>query len=150
PVEAAVYREIERKDSTPVRAVRRAVAEPARLLKEELRARGLVVDEAHNALGRLLPTLLVLGLVATAAFKITVGDLRGKPTGILTALGVAGMVVTLVSFLRPLVRSRRGDRALAELRLRHAPLRSAGRAEATPAPDLALGVALFGTTILAD
>jgi uncharacterized protein (TIGR04222 family) len=150
PVEQAVYDTVLREEPVSVYQARKAVKGPARAIKEELLGRGLLVGEPHNAWGRLVPLLLVLGLIATAAFKITIGQERGKPVGILTALCVIGTVVTLVSFVRPLFRSRRGDRALGELRLRHAPLRVAGRTEGAAAPDLALGVGLFGTAILAD
>ncbi len=117
---------------------------PLQALQRTLERRGLLLDPDAERRARLLPTLLPLGVALLGVAKLVVGVARAKPIGGLLLL----VIVTLFAAWRfaagRVARSRAGDRALAQLRQRHA--------HATRAPrekDLALAVALAGTSALA-
>lgn len=112
-------------------------------IRERLVDAGLLMD-GWNALQmrffQTLPYFLLLGFGYT---KLLVGEARGKPVGYLTALLVVTGILALIRFAALDRRTRAGQEALAEARMRSERLR---RAPAGGETDLA--VALFGTVVL--
>lgn len=128
----------------PWTAVQGAIHEPARALRRDLTARGLLVEPGEAAQLRLLHALPLVLLLAFGCTKWVIGTLRDRPVGILTAL----LVVTLVAVVLRLAvlnpRTRAGEAALADARRQHSRLRRAATSEEAPT-----AVALFGTAVLA-
>lgn len=93
---------------------------PLQALQRTLERRGLLLDPDAERRARLLPTLLPLGVALLGVAKLVVGVARAKPIGGLLLL----VIVTLFAAWRfaagRVARSRAGDRALAQLRQRHA------------------------------
>ena len=87
------------------------------------------------------PLILLIGF---GAAKLMVGDARGRPIGYLTTLVILTGLIALIRFvmLDPLTREGRG--ALTAMRARSDRLR-----RAPVGGEAALGVALFGTVVLA-
>ncbi|MCH7862145.1 TIGR04222 domain-containing membrane protein [Sphingomonas sp. NPDC092331] len=120
-----------------------AVGKHGEGIRERLVDAGLLMD-GWNALQmrffQTLPYFLLLGFGYT---KLLVGEARGKPVGYLTALLVVTGILALIRFAALDRRTRAGQEALAEARMRSERLR---RAPAGGETDLA--VALFGTVVL--
>jgi uncharacterized protein (TIGR04222 family) len=127
----------------------RAASYPTRI-KKRLLEHGLLVSEGQGAVARWLPLALVLAVAVFGLVKVVVGLERHKPAGFLVAACVGTALVAMIGFGRPVLRSRRGDRVLAELKRKHAALeataqrRPAGLSDA----DMILAVGLFGVGIL--
>jgi uncharacterized protein (TIGR04222 family) len=116
----------------------------ARSVEGAMHRRGWLVPAERVLAVRLWPALLPAAATAFGAIKIAVGVARDKPVGYLVLLVILGTIITLVFLLRAVRASRAGDAVLKQLRARHGVLqRAASR------PNLALGVALFGTSVLA-
>lgn len=120
-----------------------AVGKHGERIRERLIDAGLLMD-GWNALQmrvfQTLPYLLLLGFGYT---KLLIGEAREKPVGYLTALLVVTAILALIRFAALDRRTRAGQEALAEARVRSERLR---RAPAGGETDLA--VALFGTVVL--
>lgn len=113
-------------------------------VRKSLEQRGLLLDAADERRARLLPALLPALVLALGIAKIVVGLSRDRPIGFLGFLCVITFLVVL-GFARASVdRSRAGERALAQLRERHAHATRAPREQ-----DIALAVALAGTAVMA-
>jgi uncharacterized protein (TIGR04222 family) len=151
-VEKAAYDHVLARPNLPIRELHSALASTVTDLGDRSRALGLLVTEERAALGRLLPTLLVLGVAGFGAIKILVGMGRQRPVGFLTVLCIGTVVVAFAGFARRLHRSWRGDLALEQFKVRNAALEYAvprNVAQVT-ADDLALAVGLFGAGVLAS
>lgn len=149
PVEAAVYGMVERglRSATLIRFGRWALTEQ---LVSKLRNAGLAPDAGQAMRARLLPAVLmgfplVLGLV-----KIQVGVSRHRPVGILVFFCIVTAVIALVFALKPVYRTRAGDRVLRRLKAGNAALRTAvmSAPDRLAHGDLAFALALFGPTVL--
>lgn len=111
---------------------------------ERLTNRGLLLERADRWTMRLAavsPYLLVLGV---GFYRRSAGLADGEDVGLLTLMMAAVAFFALLRFARFDVRTRAGQAALAEGQEAHARLRSA-----PTSPELGLGVALFGTGVLA-
>lgn len=105
----------------------------------------LVSDECSQFVQKLSasPILFVLLLGIT---KIFVGVWREKPVGFLVILCLVVAIIGLKFLCTPLYRSLYGDRILARLQVRHQHLRAGSTLE----PQVELGLALFGVTVLSQ
>jgi uncharacterized protein (TIGR04222 family) len=130
---------------SPVRwkDILKAVADPAEAAERKLEQRGLLMDAANAMQLRLIQTAPLLLLFLFGVAKWSVGALRDKPVGILTALLVVTFFAALLRFGVIDRRTRAGMTALADARLAAARMR-----RAAPSDEAALAVALFGTAVL--
>lgn len=124
-----------------------SAAAPIRRNLEEL---GLLLTSDQLLRIRLISILPMVALLLLGVMKIVVGITRDRPVQLLVALLFFATVVTFFVFLRSMLRSRRGDRALALIRKRHAALetQSARRISEMAGHDLMFAVGLFGLTYL--
>jgi uncharacterized protein (TIGR04222 family) len=125
------------------------------LLRERLVRKGLLVSEPEALRSRRIRVLVFGAVLALGVAKLVVGLMRDRPVGILFDLLVVGLVVggwTLGRVKRG--RTPLGDKTLAALQKEHQALRttvsSEGSARTLSGAELALAVALFGTTALAS
>jgi uncharacterized protein (TIGR04222 family) len=114
----------------------------------------LLVGFGQRMIARLVPFAVAMSVPAIGLIKLSIGLERGKPVVFLVILLVISTVISLFAFLRRPFRSRRGDRLLDRLRREHADLQKKAwdpRFEGLdkPGPALAMGVALFGLSVLA-
>lgn len=113
-------------------------------LVQTLRLRGLLLDEdaaRERARRASLPAFLMVGL---GLAKIGVGIWRDRPVGFLMLLTLAMFIVGTVLLRSPVRVTRAGRSALDRARTDHAAAMRAPRQQ-----DLAIAVALLGTTALA-
>jgi uncharacterized protein (TIGR04222 family) len=151
-VEKAAYDLVQTQQALPIRELHSSLALAVADLGDRPRALGLLVSDERAVLGRLLPTLLILGVAGFGFIKILVGMGRHKPVGFLVGLSIVTVVVAFTGFARRLHRTWRGDLALEQLKVRNAALEYAAprnSAQLTPV-DLALAVGLFGAEVLAS
>lgn len=116
-------------------------AEP---VERRLVAQGLWMNGEAAARVRFWQTLPLVLLLGFGAIKLIVGEARHKPVGLLTMLLLVTAIVAAIRWFRVDRRTAAGKHALEDALLRHqrlgiAPVRD----------EVALGVALFGTTVLA-
>jgi uncharacterized protein (TIGR04222 family) len=128
-------------------------AEAARL-RERLIQKGLLLSEQEKFSSRKLPLLVFGGVLALGFAKLLVGLWRDRPVGFLFFLLIVGVIgwVSLLKSKRG--RTPLGDQVLAALAAEHESLRTTASSEGSlptlsPA-EVALAVALFGTTALAS
>lgn len=128
-------------------AAARPALEPVR---DQLRQLGLFMSDAQAVNVRVLPTLVVLAGAVVGGVRLALGMAGGRPVGYLIALLVLTVIIALVFFRRPGLRTHRGDRLVRSLRRTSAALRtSAAAAVASLAgADLALAVGLWGPGVL--
>jgi uncharacterized protein (TIGR04222 family) len=113
-------------------------------LRNTLRARGLLLDEAAVHRLQRLSALPLAALTLFGIAKIAVGISRGKPIGFLFVLTLISAIAALVLLFKRTERTRAGDAAIAQLKESHA------RASRAPLPgEIPLAVALVGTGVLA-
>lgn len=112
--------------------------------QQSLVRRGLVLAPAEAAKAALQPALPLALVLLLGLAKIAVGLSRDKPIGMLAFLCVITAAIVLVTAFKRPQRTRAGDALLRELQERHARLARAPRDS-----ELALAVALVGTTALA-
>ena len=125
-------------------AVQRTLAAQAQPVEKRLVGAGLLIDDALGWQMRFWQTLPYLLLLAFGTIKLQIGMARDKPVGFLTALLIATSVFALIRFGALDRRTRGGRRVLAKARA------TSERVKRAPTNDeAALGVALFGTAILA-
>jgi len=120
-------------------------------IRAKLQELELLVPEDKSLTARLIPLFVVLSVVMLGIIKIFVGVSRGKPVTFLVMFCIVSAIVAFAGFVRPVHRSRRGDRALDLLKDENAALAYTGsrRAEDLTSADLVLSVGLFGLGVLA-
>ena len=111
---------------------------------QQLTDRGLLMDSGSRWTMRLVSTLPYLVVLAIGWYRREAGQALGEPTGFLTALMILTAILAIVRFAKLDPKTRAGQEALAEVREREMRLKSA-----PTGPEVGLGVALFGTAILA-
>lgn len=121
----------------------RALAALGTALQRVLMARGLVMTDAQQWRVRIAQALPFVALGLFGLIKLGVGEARDRPVGFLTLALIVTLVVAVIRFAAFDTRTRAGQVALAETRVRHARLR-----RAPTATEIGLGVALFGTVVL--
>jgi uncharacterized protein (TIGR04222 family) len=141
-------------EGAPVRDVRRGAWRALNALEAGLIDSELLVGFGQRMIARLVPFAVAMSVPAIGLIKLSIGLERGKPVVFLVILLVISTVISLFAFLRRPFRSRRGDRLLDRLRREHADLQKKAwdpRFEGLdkPGPALAMGVALFGLSVLA-
>ena len=122
--------------------------EPAREKLEDL---GLLVND-RDRIARTVPLVVALLVVPFGVIKIFVGLGRNKPVSFLVILCVVSIIVALICFVRPVFRSRRGDRVLASLKRENSALRyqAHSRLDDLAGDDVVLALGLFGLGLLSS
>lgn len=131
-------------DGKPERVIARAKPR-LKSIEKRLQQTGLLLDGAgawRIAWISALPMLLVLSM---GAVRLVNGLGRGKPVGFLLVMSCLFGLVVLVLLLRPPRRTRAGDFALAQAKVRHERLLRAPRGT-----ELGIAVALTGTAVLSQ
>jgi uncharacterized protein (TIGR04222 family) len=125
------------------RHLSRAATAEGNRLRHWLEGQGLMIDAEARLQLRLVQTLPLVALLGLGGLRLWQGLAHDKPVGFLVILMILGLLLLLKAFaVDP--RSRAGIAAWKLARVDHRRLRLAARdAEA------ALGVALFGTAVLA-
>lgn len=113
-------------------------------IRQQLVDRGLLMDSGARWTMRLLATLPYIVVLAIGWYRREAGQALGEPTGFLTALMVFTAILAVVRFAKLDPKTRAGREVLAQARERETRLKSA-----PTGPEIGLGVALFGTAILA-
>ncbi len=145
-IERAVHRSAHRgKDGESVEKLRVAAAGALEPMRSQLMSAGLIVAPDKGFIARLLPALLILCVLALGVAKIFVGISRDKPVAFLLVLCLitAGIAA---GFGKPVLRTRRGDRALAILKKSNSAMEYALRRhhDDISGNDIVLAVGLFG------
>jgi len=125
-------------------AIARALSAHAKPIERRLIADGLMIDARTALQMRFFQTLPYLLLLGFGAIKWEVGTMRDRPVGFLTLLLIATAVFALIRWVAVDRKTRGGHRALDEARAGAQRLR-----RGPPANEADLGVALFGTAVLA-
>lgn len=130
-------------DGKPTKLLGRAalIMEPVR---RSLERRGLWLNQAQTSSVRWIGALPLYGVLALGIAKMAVGISRGKPVGFLILISLVLGITTLVFWVKQPGRTRAGDLAFQQARTRHA-----RAARAPKGNELALAVAIAGTTVLA-
>ncbi|MBX3433056.1 MAG: TIGR04222 domain-containing membrane protein [Pirellulales bacterium] len=148
PLVQAVYRGIEaRGEATIDQAVKSGLPTAAKI-GAKLEDQALVPGSMGRLAATLLPALVVFGVVALGAAKINVGLNRNKPVLFLVLLCLGAAVIG-ATFLRPVRRTRRGDRLLRSLRSQYSELAQGTRFEVAEPHEQAYAMGLFGLSTLA-
>ena len=112
--------------------------------RDVMRAAGLLNGPGKALLARLFSIIPMAIIVALGVYRLQAGDALGEPVAILGVLIALGLVVIGWRLLAGIRRTREGDRALKDARQNNVGLKRA------PTRDqAALGVAIFGTAVLA-
>ncbi len=146
PAERAVLETIDQQGASLDELGQRRWWWPSKIA-ERLKSLDLIVCDARESIGRIVPTMLVLLVPAIGAIKILVGLSREKPVGFLAIACIVATIVAFAGFGRRLHRTWRGDRALSRLKSDHAGLQHDLNEAATF--DVPLAVGLFGIGVLA-
>ena len=112
--------------------------------RDTLRAAGLLTGSGKVLKARLLSVIPMVVIILFGLYRFDEGKALGEPVGVLGVLIALGMVVIVWRLLAGIRRTREGDRAMRDARQEHIGLKRA------PTRDqMALGVAIFGTAVLA-
>lgn len=112
--------------------------------KDVLTEAGLLTGPSHALPQRIIGALPMLLIVLLGIYRINAGEAEGEPIALLAVLVALGVVVIGWRMLSGLRRTREGERALKDARQENVQLKRA------PTRDqMALGVAIFGTAVLA-
>lgn len=152
PVEHAALQEVQRRGSiAPGRLAHALSARPeVQQVALRLQAEGLVLPPSARAAAR-TAALVYLPLLALGTARAIRGVALERPIGFLVLLLLLTVGLAAVTLVSPRL-SRAGDAALAELRRRHAALKTAastGRTLLAP-QDAALAVGLFGVVAVTN
>lgn len=150
-LERVVHAAVKGDAGETIAAVRSAVSPQLAPLKRRLQDLGLLVAGDQARIARFLPLAIVLLAPLLGVVKIIVGISRGRPVEILIVFCILSTIVAFLGFIRPVHRSRRGDRALVQLRTDNAAMefQVGRRVEELSGDDLVLALGLFGMGILA-
>jgi uncharacterized protein (TIGR04222 family) len=123
--------------------VHRSVGGYAEMIERKLIDAGLVVDRKSLDDTRFWQALPLVLLAGFGAIKVMIGEARDRPVGFLLLFIAMTLVVAAVRWFHVDRRTQAAHDALAAARTRHERLK-----RAPTAPEMSLGVALFGTGIL--
>jgi len=150
-LERAVYRSVDEQRSS-LGGLREDVEGELRRLEKSLRERGFLRTPEQDERYKSHPWLFFLVALGLGVAKVMVGVSRDRPVGYLVGLLFVAFVVGLSLRLFHSRRTRRGERALALLRLRHEALLHSASAEGSAGAmrprELALAAGLFGVGVL--
>ena len=127
----------------PWRALTRALTPEVERAERRLTDSGLTVDAETRASLRRWAALPFVALAVFGAIRLVHGIALGRPIGFLTALMTLTLIAALIRWVGVDLRTLAGRRAVKQARRDHGRLR-----RAPTRPEMALGVALFGTTVL--
>jgi uncharacterized protein (TIGR04222 family) len=153
PLERAIVANLPPGTEQKVESIRSTMGHVAGRCGQRLEALGLVAERSQAAKAVFVPLMAALVAPAMGAVKIAVGVSRNRPVEILLVLVIVSLVLAGIVCLRPVRRTRRGERLLKQHQVRFARLRDGWTlptaAGARPASDIALATGLFGVGILA-
>lgn len=124
--------------------VERALGALGRAAHSRMVDHGLLLADGEGWRIRIAQALPFVLLAGFGLIKLGIGEARGRPVGFLTLALIVTVVVAMIRFAGLDMRTRAGQAVLAQARERHDRLRRAPTAR-----EVGLGVALFGTTVLA-
>ena len=151
PLERSVFMEAHQTEGTKITEIRLAAKPAVETIAQELKLRGLIVTDEQSGKAILYPLLVSGFCLLVGLIKILVGLNRDRPVGFLMMGCVAYLVVSLIVFVRPPLRSRKGDAVLEELKARHTDLKnSTNNFDSLSSMEFTTGMGLFGLTFLAD
>jgi uncharacterized protein (TIGR04222 family) len=150
PLESVIFDEV-REGGTAISQVRQRAGNWTAKIRTRLEKLGLVIPPPQGGLVRLVPGLFLVGVALFGGVKIMVGASRNRPVGILVFLVIVTVIFAIAFFAWRPYRSRRGDRALRQLKEANAALEYAAgrRLSGLNDNDLVLALGLFGLGILA-
>jgi uncharacterized protein (TIGR04222 family) len=122
----------------------RAIDDGYRMDRDTLIEAGLLTGSGQALKVRLMAVIPMVLILLLGLYRLQAGRALGEPVGILAVLMVAGVVVIGWRLLSGIRRTREGERALREARQENVRLK-----RAPTQPEMALGVAIFGTAVLA-
>lgn len=128
----------------PWSALTRTLTPQVERAERQLRDAGLTVDGDTQASLRRWAALPFVALAAFGAVRLVRGLLLDHSVGYLVALMVVTLIAALIRWFGVDLRTPAGKRAVGKARRSHDRLR-----RAPTRPEMALGVALFGTAVLA-
>jgi uncharacterized protein (TIGR04222 family) len=151
-LERAVYRAAAAPGGQSIRDVHKEAACEIGEIDDRLKDLGLLVEKPQARRARLLPLALVLCVLLLGLTKLGVGLSRHKPVVFLAMACAVTFVVALAGFGRGVHRSRRGDKALAQLRQENSALQGAAQRDSArlSESDFTLALGLFGLELLAS
>lgn len=124
--------------------VERAFGALGRAARSRMSDHGLLLADGEGWRIRIAQALPFVLLAGFGLIKLGIGEARGRPVGFLTLALIVTVVVAVIRFAGLDMRTRAGQAVLAQARERHDRLR-----RAPTAGEVGLGVALFGTAVLA-
>lgn len=147
PLVRTVYRSIEaRGKATPAEVIAAAAPEAAKI-GARLEDAGLIPNAGAAWSSRLVPALVAASPLVLGVTKIFVGLDRDKPVVLLVLMCIATAVLS-VFFLKPVMRTRRGERLLGEMKQDHGSLDDSVEFYALDSSHQALAMGLFGLGVL--
>jgi uncharacterized protein (TIGR04222 family) len=153
PLERNVLRASGRQPLSPALLATALEPEAARV-REQLIQKGLLISKDQDRETRRTPLILFGLVLALGVAKTVVGLSRDKPVSWLIFLLVVGFIGWALIAKQKRGRTPLGDMVLADLATEHAALRTTAAAEGSlptlSGTEVALAVALFGTTALAS
>ena len=112
--------------------------------RDTLRAAGLLTGSGKVLKARLLSIIPMVVIILFGLYRFDEGKALSEPVGVLGVLIALGVVVIVWRLLAGIRRTREGDRAMRDARQEHVGLKRAPTRE-----QMSLGVAIFGTAVLA-
>jgi uncharacterized protein (TIGR04222 family) len=148
PLEKAVYDAV-----TPagekIAEVRRAARWALERISEQLKRKGLAVNDAQARMVVGWPLMLAAIPPVLGAIKVAIGISRGRPVGYLAAACVVSAILALAGFARRPLRTRAGDALLRRLQSARTHLFRCSRHLLLEPAELAMAMGLFGMAALA-
>jgi len=147
PIERDLWEHIPATGGLPYKDALARVEQTCVPILADLETHGLHLSSAGRSRARWRPLLIALIPVLFGAIKIGIGISRDKPVAWLIILCVLATVFALITCGRRVTHTRRGRRTFADIKKQHRDLKR--RPAVFSTGTLPLGVALFGTTVLA-
>ncbi|MBS0210577.1 MAG: TIGR04222 domain-containing membrane protein [Planctomycetes bacterium] len=149
PIEATVQQSVIRHGEADAKQLWQDLEPSVEPISQRLEDDGLLVRSGNISMGRWIPVVLFLGLIAFGVTKCFVGLDHHKPIGFLVMLLALtiGLLLAFCSFNR---RTVAGEKLLDERRKEREDLKhsTTGGSPNLATPDLAMAVALFGVAVL--
>ncbi|MBD59827.1 MAG: TIGR04222 domain-containing membrane protein [Citromicrobium sp.] len=122
----------------------RAIEDGYRMDRDALTEAGLLTGSGQALGVRLIAVIPMALILLLGLYRFRAGSALDEPVGILAVLIALGVVVVAWRLLVGIRRTREGERALRDARQEHVRLK-----RAPTQPEMGLGVAIFGTAVLA-
>lgn len=148
PLLRATYEAVARRTDAGLLDAFNGARPEAAKLGARLEERKLLETKDSSYASRWAPALLMSAVFVLGAAKVIVGASRGKPVGFLVVMCIAAAIAAAL-FLKPIVRTLRGERLLRRLQEERNDLNSSRELFTRPPQDVAWGLALFGIGAMA-